>query len=80
MTVLEHDVDELRDLVDGPYHPRSHRNRLHALENDHDARDFAAQALKEFRELRGARATRIREWGAFLLALGAIALSASGHF
>jgi hypothetical protein len=79
MSALEHDVEELRELVDGQ-EPWSHRKRLHALDADKRGAELVAQALTDFRELRTARSTRIREWGAFALALAAIALSASGPF
>ena len=71
MSVLEHDHDELRELVDGQ-EPWSHRKRLHALEDDKRAAELVAAALERFGDLRTAKATRIREWGSF--AMAAVAL------
>ena len=74
MSALEHDMERLDELVDGQQ-PWSHRKRLHALENDQDARRFAAQALEAFHQARNNRWTRVREWGAFVLAIAAVVVA-----
>lgn len=71
MTVLEREVVDLRELVDGQ-ESWSHRKRLHALENDQSAAELVAKALRDFRDLRTARWTRVREWGGFAVALAAV--------
>jgi hypothetical protein len=74
LNALEAEVSRLDELVDGQQ-SWSHRKRLHLLENDRRAVELAAQSLAAYRESRENKWTRVREWGAFLLAAVAIALS-----
>jgi hypothetical protein len=78
MSVLERRFEGLTDLVDGT-HERSHRTRLHVLENDDRSARLAAEALQAYREQRDQRgdrrSTRVREWASFVLAAVAITLS-----
>lgn len=71
VTALEVESREIRELVDGQ-EEWSHRKRLHRLENDDRATKMMAQALKEFRDLRSSRWTRVREWGSFAVAVAAV--------
>lgn len=71
VSALEREAVELRELVDGQ-EVWSHRKRLHALEDDQHAARLVAAALKEFRDLRSSRWTRVREWGSFAIAVAAV--------
>lgn len=75
VTALELEAREMRELVDGQ-EKWSHRKRLHELENDDRAAKLMAQALKEFRELRSSRWTKVREWGGFAIAVAAVIFAA----
>jgi hypothetical protein len=85
MNALEHEVDELRELVDGQ-EPWSHRRRLHTLEGDKRAAELVRQALDELAQAQRARAAATRtlhrntlalipQWGSFLVAAVAIVLA-----
>jgi len=71
---LEEDVKALDELVEGQQ-PWSHRVRLHEIENDDRGVTIAAEALRAYRNQRNSVYTRVREWGAFVLAAAAIALA-----
>jgi hypothetical protein len=71
---LEEDVRALDEIVEGQQ-PWSHRTRLHNLENDDRGVAIAAEALRAYRDQRNSVYTRVREWGAFVLAAAAIALA-----
>lgn len=68
MNALEHDLEELRELVDGQ-EPWSHRKRLHKLEDEQYAAELVERALRALRTTRG---RQVREWGSFVLAVAAI--------
>ena len=70
---LEAAVRELDQLVEGQ-EPWSHRSRLHQIEADDRGVTIAAEALRAYRDQRDSLYTRVREWGAFVLAAAAIAL------
>lgn len=74
MTAVETELGELRELVDGQ-EAWSHRKRLHKLEAEDNAARMVARALKEFRDLRTSRWTRVREWGAFAVAMAAVVVA-----
>ncbi len=75
MTVLEHTVEELRELVDG-HEPWTHRSRLHELENDRTAAELAGKVL----ERANRRASdKFRWWGMFVIAVLTVVLDHVKH-
>jgi type VI protein secretion system component VasF len=78
MSALEHDVEELRELVDGQ-EPWSHRKRLHALENERDAAKLVREALDLFRKAQHGRWAQVRAWASFTVAVVAIVIAILGR-
>jgi hypothetical protein len=74
VTVVEAELGELRELVDGQ-ESWSHRKRLHALEDNDRAAKIVREALDELRKARRGRGAQIREWGGFILATVALVVS-----
>jgi type VI protein secretion system component VasF len=75
---LETTVAALDELVDGQ-EDWSHRKRLHKLDADASAANYAREALKAYKRERDHLGTRVREWGGFALAAAAIVLTLIGH-
>jgi len=74
VTTLEKDLAELQQLVEGQQ-DWSHRKRLHRLEDDDRGVTVAAEALRAYKATKFSLRSQLREWGAFVLAAVAIALS-----
>jgi type VI protein secretion system component VasF len=74
LNVLEREVDELRELVDGQ-EAWSHRKRLHDLENERDAAKLVSQALDAFRKAQHGRWAQARQWASFVLAVAAVVVA-----
>jgi hypothetical protein len=55
VSALERRVSAVEELVDDPYEPRSHRNRLHTIEDTLKGERLIATALNELRKQRSAR-------------------------
>lgn len=68
---LEHDVEELDDIVRG-VDAFSHERRILILENERIAAALAKETLAAYRKERDRLSTRLREWGSFVLALVAV--------
>jgi hypothetical protein len=73
--MLERRVDDVCELVDGYDHPRSHRNRLHALEGNAAAVGLARQVLRDRGRTELAVFDRVREWSSLLVAIGAVVIA-----
>lgn len=74
MNVLEREVANLRELVDGQ-ESWSHRKQLHKLNNAKDSEKLVREALDAFRQAQHGRWAQVRAWASFAVAVAAIILA-----